>query len=133
MTLRRAFGAFAGGVAIALALVSCGERPLGTGVVLWSDGGPVATGAMVDVVEESTIEDRYLVRAASADRREAPLPVAPRWRVRVFAEPEQAAEFAARFAEFVDVYAYAVRRGLPVRAAGVGHRPASSTSCANRN
>ncbi len=116
MTLRRAFGTFGGGVAIALALVSCGERSLGTGVVLWSDGGPVATGAIVDVVEESTIEDRYLVRAAAADRREEPLPVAPRWRVRVFAEPEQAAEFAARFAEFVDVYAYAVRRGLPVRA-----------------
>ncbi|MDE0449623.1 MAG: SH3 domain-containing protein [Spirochaetaceae bacterium] len=116
MTLRRAFGTFGGGVAIALALVSCGERSLGTGVVLWSEGGPVATGAIVDVVEESTIEDRYLVRAAAADRREEPLPVAPRWRVRVFAEPEQAAEFAARFAEFVDVYAYAVRRGLPVRA-----------------
>ena len=116
MTRRRAFGAFAGGAAIALALVSCGERSLGTGVVLWSDGGPMATGAIVDVVEESTIEDRYLVRAASADRREEPLPVAPRWRVRLFAEPEQAAEFAARFAEFVDVYAYAARRGLPVRA-----------------
>ena len=116
MIHRRAFGAFGGGVAIALALVSCGGRLLGTGVVLWSDGGPMATGAIVDVVEESTIEDRYLVRAASADRREEPLPVAPRWRVRVFAEPEQAAEFAARYAEFVDAYAYAARRGLPVRA-----------------
>ncbi len=116
MTLRRALGTFAGGVAIALALVSCGARPLGTGVILWSDGGPLATGATVEVVEESTIEDRYLVRAAAADRGAEPLPVAPRWRVRMFAEPEQAAEFAARFAEFVDVYAYAVRRGLPVRA-----------------
>ena len=116
MTPCRAFGAFAGGVAIALALVSCGERPIGTGVVLWSDGGPVANGATVDVVAESTIEDRYLVRAAGADRREEPLPVSPRWRLRVFSEPEPAAEFAARYAEFVDLFAYAVRRGLPVRA-----------------
>ena len=116
MTPGRSIGAFAGGVAIALALVSCGERSVGTGVVLWSDGGPVATGAMVDVVGESTIEDRYLVRAASADRRQDPVPVAPRWRVRVFADPEQAAAFAARYADFVDVYAYAARRGLPVRA-----------------
>ena len=116
MTPGRSIGAFAGGVAIALALVSCGERSVGTGVVLWSDGGPLATGALVDVVEESTIEDRYLVRAASADRRQDPLPVAPRWRVRVFADPEQAAAFAARYADFVDVYAYAARRGLPVRA-----------------
>ena len=116
MTPGRSIGAFAGRVAIALALVSCGERPVGTGVVLWSDGGPLATGALVDVVEESTIEDRYLVRAASADRRQDPVPVAPRWRVRVFADPEQAAVFAARYADFVDVYAYAARRGLPVRA-----------------
>ena len=116
MTPGRSIGAFAGGVAIALALVSCGERTVGTGVVLWSDGGPLATGALVDVVEESTIEDRYLVRAASADRRQDPVPVAPRWRVRVFADPEQAAAFAARYADFVDVYAYAARRGLPVRA-----------------
>ena len=116
MTPGRSIGAFAGGVAIALALVSCGERSVGTGVVLWSDGGPLATGALVDVVEESTIEDRYLVRVASADRRQDPLPVAPRWRVRVFADPEQAAAFAARYADFVDVYAYAARRGLPVRA-----------------
>ena len=116
MTPGRSIGAFAGGVAIALALVSCGERSVGTGVVLWSDGGPLATGALVDVVEASTIEDRYLVRAASADRRQDPLPVAPRWRVRVFADPEQAAAFAARYADFVDVYAYAARRGLPVRA-----------------
>ena len=116
MTPGRSIAAFAGGVAIALALVSCGERTVGTGVVLWSDGGPLATGALVDVVEESTIEDRYLVRAASADRRQDPVPVAPRWRVRVFADPEQAAAFAARYADFVDVYAYAARRGLPVRA-----------------
>ena len=116
MTPGRSIGAFAGGVAIALALVSCGERPVGTGVVLWSDGGPVATGATVDVVEESTIEDRYLVRGAAADRSEEPVPVAPRWRVRVFSDPEQAAAFAAGYADFVDVYAYAARRGLPVRA-----------------
>ena len=119
MTPRRAFGAFAGGIAAAavvLALVSCGERLVGTGVVLWSEGGPVANGAVVDVVEESTIEDRYLVRAAGADRSENSVPVAPRWRVRVFSEPEPAAEFAARYAEFVDSFAYAVRRGLPVRA-----------------
>ena len=76
----------------------------------------MANGATVEVVQESTIEDRYLVRAVSADRRQEPVAVAPRWRVRVFAEPEQAVEFAAGYAEFVDRYAYAVRRGLPVRA-----------------
>ena len=68
------------------------------------------------MVEESTIEDRYLVRGASADRRQDPVPVSPRWRVRVYAEPEPAAEFARGYADFVNVYAYAARRGLPVRA-----------------
>ena len=116
MTPGRACGALAGGVAVALALVACGEPSVGTGVVLWSDGDPVAAGTVVDVVEESTIEDRYLVRAAAADRRQDPVPVAPRWRVRVFSDPDEAAEFAGRYADFADVYAYSVRRGLPVRA-----------------
>ena len=116
MIPRRTFGALAGVVAAALALVSCGGRLVGTGVVLWSDGGSIATGVVVDVVEESTIEDRYLVRATYADRNSGTVPVAPRWRVRMFPDAEQATTFAARYADFVDVYGYALRRGLPVRA-----------------
>ena len=101
--------------ACALLLAACGPTPRGHGVVLWSDGTALPTGAVIQVVEESSIDDRYLVRSAAGDRREEPVPV-DRWRVRVFPDTEQATAFAARYAPFVDGYGYAARSGLPVRA-----------------
>ena len=114
MALR--FGAAAGGAVLALLLAACGPTPLGHGVVLWSDGGPLPAGAVILVLEESTIENRYLVRPGAAERGAEPVPLA-RWRVRVFPEPEQAAAFAARYAPFAASYGYAARNGLPVRGA----------------
>ena len=108
-------GAGATGALIALALASCGRAPLGTGVVLWNDVAPMVTGVMVEVMAESTIEDHYLVHEPGADRHQEPVPI-ERWRVRMFADREEAAAFAARYAEFTDRYGYAARRGLPVRA-----------------
>ena len=107
-------GGVAAGV-LALLLAGCGQTSLGYGVVLWSDGGALAAGAVIHVLEESTIEQRYLVRGAAADRGAEPVPV-DRWRVRVFPEPEQAAAFAASYAPFAASYGYAARNGLPVRA-----------------
>ena len=101
--------------ACALLLAACGQAPRGFGVVLWGAGGVPPTGAVVHIIEESTIEDRYLVLSAGADRDEEPLPVA-RWRIRVYPDAEQATAFAARYAPFTDSYGYAVRSGLPVRA-----------------
>lgn len=109
-------GAAAGGALPALLLVACGPTPLGYGVVLWSDGGALPAGAVILVLEESSIENRYLVRPGAAERGAEPVPVA-RWRVRVFPEPEQAAAFAAGYAPFAASYGYAARNGLPVRAA----------------
>ena len=73
------------------------------------------TGAVIHVIEESALEDRYLVRSPGADRREELVPVS-RWRVRVFPDTEQATAFAARYALFAASYGYATRSGLPVRA-----------------
>ena len=101
--------------ACALLLAACGQAPRGHGVVLWSDGGVLPAGAVIQVVEESSIEDRYLVRSAGGDRGEEPVPV-ERWRVRVLPDAEQATAYAARYAPFVDSYGYAARSGLPVRA-----------------
>jgi len=113
--LRRArIGGFVAG-ACALLLAACEQAPRGYGVVLWSDGGVLSTGVVIHVVEESSIEDRFLVRSPDADRREEPVPV-ERWRVRVFPETEQATAFAGRYAPFIDSYGYAARSGLPVRA-----------------
>ena len=98
-----------------LLLAACGQAPRGFGVVLWSAGGVPPTGAVVHIIEESTIEDRYLVLGAGGDQGEEPVPVV-RWRVRVYPDAEQATAFAARYAPFTDNYGYAVRSGLPVRA-----------------
>ena len=102
--------------ACALLLAACGQAPRGFGVVLWSAGGVPPTGAVVHIIEESAIEERYLVLSAGGDRDEKPVAV-QRWRVRVFPDAEQATAFAARYAPFTDSYGYAVRSGLPVRAA----------------
>ena len=101
--------------ACALLLAACGQAPRGFGVVLWSAGGVPPTGAVVRIIEESTIEDRYLVLSAGGDQDEEPVPV-ERWRVRMYPDAEQATAFAARYAPFTDSYGYAVRSGLPVRA-----------------
>ena len=73
------------------------------------------TGAVVHIIEESAIEDRYLVLSAGGDQDEEPVPL-QRWRVRVYPDAEQATAFAARYAPFTDSYGYAVRSGLPIRA-----------------
>ncbi len=106
-----------GGVAgaCALLLAACGQAARGSGVVLWSVAGAPPTGAVIHIIEESSIEDRYLVLSAGADRDEEPVAV-ERWRVRVYPDTEQATAFAARYAPFTDSYGYAVRSGLPVRA-----------------
>ena len=100
--------------ACALLLTACGQAPRGYGVVLWSAGGVPAAGTVIHVIEESSIEDRYLVLSAGGDEDEAPVAV-ERWRVRVFPDAEQATAFAARYAPFTDSYGYAGRSGLPIR------------------
>ena len=111
---RRSAAAASAGALLALLAAACGPAPLGHGVVLWSDGGALPAGAVILVLEESSIENRYMVRPGAAERGAEPVPVA-RWRVRVFPEPEQAAAFAARYAPFAASYGYAARNGLPVR------------------
>ena len=105
-------GAVAG--ACALLLAACGQAPRGYGVVLWSAGGVPPAGTVIHLIEESSIEDRYLVLSAGGDQDEEPVAV-ERWRVRVFPDAEPATAFAARYAPFTDSYGYAVRSGLPIR------------------
>ncbi len=107
----------AAGLLALLLVAACEPAPRGYGVVLWSAGGALPAAAAVEVMEESTIEDRYVVRRAApeGERGEEPVPVA-RWRVRVFPEPEPAAAFAEQYMPYAASYAYAARNGLPVRA-----------------
>ena len=109
-------GTVAAGLFGALLVAACGQQvPRGYGVVLWADSGALPTGAVVDVLEESELEDHYLVLGAGADRDQEGVAVT-RWRVRVFPDAEQATAFAANYAPLGTRFGYAVRSGLPVRA-----------------
>ena len=106
-------------VVAVLVVAACDRGPVGYGVVLWSADGELPTGAAVDLIEESSIEEAYLARVAAeptAGTPPDPLTV-DQWRVRRFAEAEQAAAFAASYAGFRASYGYTERSGLPLRAA----------------
>ena len=105
-------------VVAVLVVAACDRGPVGYGVVLWSADGELPTGAAVDLIEESSIEETYLARVDAehtAGPPQDPLTV-DQWRVRRFAEAEQAAAFAASYAGFSASFGYTERSGLPLRA-----------------
>ena len=105
-------------VVAVLVVAACDRGPVGYGVVLWSADGGLPTGAAVDLIEESSIEETYLARVDAehtAGTPRDPLTV-DQWRVRRFAEAEQAAAFAASYAGFSASFGYTERSGLPLRA-----------------
>ena len=95
-----------------IALGSCTQRHLGSGVILWeSPEYPFRSGEVVEVLEESYIEDTYLVRYAEGEEGI----VLPTWRVRFFPKSERATSFAEQYAAYRDNYAFSQRDGLPIR------------------
>lgn len=103
-------------LAVAAVFTACGDRRLGWGVVLWAPQ-PGIGGSVLSISDESDIRDVYRYAEADAAGELA------RWRVRLFADREQAAEFAAAFSGLVNTFGYAARNGLPVReAADAGAR-----------
>ena len=97
-------------VVLSVSLISCGPRVIGHGVLLWSrDDLAEGNGGIVPIVRESEIQDSYWI---SRDRE---LVEVPRWRIRFFEEIEAAEAYAREYRGLVHTYAYALRRGLPVR------------------
>ncbi len=107
------------------AVVSCGPRA-GHGVLLWTPGGttdragqqvvtPVPqlgpNGSVVPLVRHSKLQNVYWVRPAG----QRGLVEVPVWRFRRFEAKKAAAGFAASYAPLAKVYAYSLRRGLPLR------------------
>ncbi|QEN06957.1 SH3 domain-containing protein [Oceanispirochaeta crateris] len=90
--------------------LSC-SRKIGYGVVLWSDQDGLPTGALTEVLEESRIRKSYILQIkGTKERFEIPV-----WRVRFFEKNSEAIEFAAGYEEYVSVFAYANKQGLPMR------------------
>ena len=96
----------------ALALGSC-ARTIGYGLVLWGgQDGPVATGQILRIRQESQIQGTYVFRLPGSKE----LAELPTWRIRLFAGRDEALQGAEEYAPFADVYAYSQRDGLPIRA-----------------
>ena len=100
--------------AIVALLTACGERRVGWGVVLWAPQESIG-GSVLSISGQSDIEDIY--RYADAETVGETVREIARWRVRLFADRQQAEAFAASYRDLVHTFGYAARNGLPVREA----------------
>ncbi len=114
----------------ALLATACGARA-GYGVLLWTPSGaggspgqaeqqvvsPVPplgpNGSVLPLARESKMQNVYWVRPPG-QRRLMEVPV---WRMRAFEAKKGAEQFASAYRPLASVYAYSLRRGLPVREA----------------
>ena len=100
--------------AIVALLTACAERRVGWGVVLWAPQEGIG-GSVLSISGESDIQDVY--RYADAETVGETVGEIARWRVRLFADRQQAEAFAASYRDLVHTFGYAARNGLPVREA----------------
>jgi hypothetical protein len=98
--------------AVALILAACGGRTVGYGLLLWADPETAfETGQVLRVLQESSIQQSYLVRPEGT-REPAEIPI---WRMRLFKSKEQARAAAEAYAGYLAMYGYSARDGLPIR------------------
>ena len=91
---------------------SCTPSYVGYGVFLWSAPEyPFVTGEVVEILDESRIDETYLVTLGGEE--EAVL--VPTWRVRHFSKPDRARTFTLEYGAYYTIYAFSQRDGLPVR------------------
>lgn len=108
--------------AIVALLTACAERRVGWGVVLWAPQEGIG-GSVLSISGESDIQDVYRYADAETGAETVREPVREpvreiaRWRVRLFADRQQAEAFAASYRDLVHTFGYAARNGLPVREA----------------
>ncbi|MEE9309232.1 MAG: SH3 domain-containing protein [Spirochaetia bacterium] len=98
-------------VCTAAALSSC-ARTIGYGLVVWGEeGGPVRTGQILPIQQESQIQNTYLIRL----ERTKELVEVSTWRIRLFPDRARAVQGAEEYAPYLNMYAYSERDGLPIR------------------
>ena len=109
--------------------ISCGDRPIGYGVLLWpEDPEYLEAGSILTLMSESNITDSYWAKyrptqdsavAGTADSSNDSSAMLEdefsRFRVRKLETHEAAVEFAQRFSEFAGTYARSQRDALPIR------------------
>ncbi len=93
-------------------LQACAEGTIGTGVILWStDELRMQPGELVDILEENTNTETYLIRTPDDDEPQT----VPTYRIASFETEEEARAFAEEFEDMAHLYARSRRRALPVR------------------
>ncbi len=98
-------------VCTAACLSSC-ARTIGYGLVVWGkEDGPVQTGEILPIQQESQIQNTYLIRLVGTKE----LVEVPTWRIRLFPDRERAVQGAEEYAPYLNMYAYSERDGLPIR------------------
>ncbi|TVR90652.1 MAG: hypothetical protein EA428_07910 [Spirochaetaceae bacterium] len=114
---------------LSVAFISCGDRPIGYGVLLWpEDPDYLDAGSILTLMSESNITDSYWAKyrpnqdSAAAGTEDSSNNNATmledefsRFRVRKFETQEAALEFAQEFSELAGTYARSQRDALPIR------------------
>ena len=91
--------------------ISCGNKSIGYGLVLWSpDEGKVSTGRIIPIAEESGIAGTYTLSLGNDDTFEV-----PQWRVRFFKKKKAAQAYADAHKPFLKTIAITKIDGLRVR------------------
>lgn len=116
-------------VVLSVAFISCGDRPIGYGVLMWpEDPEHLDAGSILTLMSESNITDSYwakyrpkseLADTGTQDSTDDKAPLLEnefsRFRVRSFETQEEALVFAQEFSEFSGTYARSQRDALPIR------------------
>ncbi len=92
--------------------ISCGQRPVGYGVLLWShEEDSLATGSVIPIRERSERQGTVVIELPDAG---GPVQL-PTWRLRIFSDRPEADAFAAQYEGSKNLYARSLRNALPVR------------------
>ena len=92
---------------------SCGERPIGWGVLLIEDTeNKLTAGDILPVYQESEIRDVFTVSTAGGDA----MAEVDRWKISFHEKESKAAAFAESYSRWIDIYAKSTLNGLSIRA-----------------
>ncbi|MCA1755506.1 MAG: hypothetical protein LC641_12605, partial [Spirochaeta sp.] len=118
-----------GAALLAGVFTSCGESPIGYGVLMWpEDPEYLDAGSILTLMSESNITNSYWAKYRPNDEQEASSDADSsedksrlledefsRFRVRKFETEEAALDFAHEYGRFAGTYARSQRDALPIR------------------
>jgi len=93
-------------------IFSCGQRPIGYGVILWSqDESVIESGTITPVYSESRLQKTYDIGVPGTDT----IITVENWRISFFNRRGDAEAYANRYREFGNLIGISLMNGLPIR------------------